>query len=118
MLALDLLKSHSAPKAQAENVAETIIRHQDLGTTGTLTRIGALIQLATIFDNMGGNPELVNKETIVDVVVNYPRMKWSSCFAGTIRRENGLKPWVHKTHLGEEAFPGGVEGNELMREFE
>jgi len=115
---LDLLKSLSAPKEQAENVAEAVIRHQDLGDEGTITRIGALIQLATIFDNMGGQPQLVAKETIEDVVKAYPRMKWSSCFAATIRRENGLKPWAHTTALGERAFPEGVESNELMAPYD
>ncbi len=49
VLALDLLAKEGAPKAQAEAVAEAVMRHQDLGETGTLTTIGALIQLATIF---------------------------------------------------------------------
>jgi len=118
MIVLDLLKKLNAPIPQAEHVAEAVIRHQDLGETGTLTRIGALIQLATIFDNMGGNPELVDKNTIEDVVKAYKRMNWSACFAATIRRENGLKPWAHTTHLGEREFPEGVEGNELMKPYD
>lgn len=117
-IALNLLESLSAPKEQAENVAEGIIRHQDLGDEGTITRIGALIQLATIFDNMGLNKDLVAKETIEDVVKAYPRKKWSSCFARTIRKENGLKPWAHTTHLGEVAFPVGVENNALMAPYD
>jgi cyanamide hydratase len=112
------LKQNLAPIEQAENVAEAVIRHQDLGETGTLTRIGALIQLATIFDNMGGNPQLVHKETIESVVKEYPRLKWSSCFEKTIRKENGLKPWAHTTHLGEEAFPTGVANNKLMEPYD
>ena len=118
LLALDLLKAHHAPIEQAENVAETVIRHQDLGETGTLTRIAALIQLATIFDNMGGNPQLVDGKTIESVVDAYPRMKWSGCFAKTIRKENSLKPWAHTTHLGEEDFPNGVAGNKLMEPYD
>jgi len=118
LLTLNLLKSLSAPIAQAENVAESVIRHQDLGETGTLTRIGALIQLATIFDNMGGNPQLVNKGTIESVVEAYPRKGWSGCFARTIRKENGLKPWAHTTHLGELDFPVGVENNSLMAPYD
>jgi cyanamide hydratase len=117
-LALDLLKLLNAPKEQAENVAEAIIRHQDLGDEGTITRVGALIQLATIFDNMGGQPQLVSKDTIESVTKAYPRKKWSSCFAATIRRENGLKPWAHTTALGERAFPEGVESNELMAPYD
>ncbi|RFU30003.1 hypothetical protein B7463_g6338, partial [Scytalidium lignicola] len=118
LIVLDLLKKEGAPSEQAENVAEAVIRHQDLGDEGTITRIGALLQLATIFDNMGGQPQLVHKETIEDVVKNYPRKKWSHCFARTIRKENGLKPWAHTTALGEKAFPEGVEGNKLMEPYE
>ncbi|CZR60799.1 related to M.verrucaria cyanamide hydratase [Phialocephala subalpina] len=118
LIVLDLLKGLHSPVEQAESVAEAVIRHQDLGETGTLTRIGALIQLATIFDNMGGNPQLVDRGTIESVVKEYPRLKWSGCFAKTIRRENGLKPWAHTTHLGEREFPEGVERNELMAPYD
>ena len=38
-----------APREQAESVAEAIIRHQDLCEIGTITAVGQLIQLATIF---------------------------------------------------------------------
>jgi len=118
LIVLDLLKTLNAPTPQSESVSEAVIRHQDLGETGTLTRMGGLIQLATIFDNMGKNDELVSKGTIESVVKAYPRMKWSSCFAKTIRKENGLKPWAHTTHLGERDFPEGVEGNELMKPYD
>jgi cyanamide hydratase len=114
LLTLQLLESLKAPREQAENVAEAVIRHQDLGDVGTITRIGGLVQLATIFDNMGLNPELVARETIESVVEAFPRKGWSGCFARTIRKENGLKPWAHTTHLGEEAFPQGVAANKLM----
>ncbi|KAH8808395.1 hypothetical protein F5884DRAFT_369000 [Xylogone sp. PMI_703] len=118
LLVLDLLKKEGAPVEQAENVAEAVIRHQDLGDEGTITRVGALLQLATIFDNMGGQPQLIHKETIEDVVKHYPRKMWSTCFAKTIRKENGLKPWAHTTALGERAFPEGVENNKLMEPYE
>lgn len=143
-LALNLLKDTlHAPVSQAESVAEAVIRHQDLGESGKISSVGLLIQLATVFgellrpgvffcdwrrrrakvvwaniDNMGINPELVHKWTIEDVVRHYPRKKWSSCFAATIRKENGLKPWAHTTALGEEEFPGGVENNELMAPYD
>lgn len=114
MIALDVVQKEGGPVAQAESVAEAIFRHQDLGETGTLTQIAALVQLATILDNMGGNPDLVRVETIESVVAAYPRNKWSSCFARVIRKENGLKPWAHSTHLGEKEFPDGSENNALM----
>ena len=137
LLALELLeKKHHAPKSQAESVAEAIIRHQDLGESGTITTLGLLIQLATVFgqcsaltehvqsekltevDNMGMHAELVHKATIEDVVKHYPRQGWSSCFAATIRKENALKPWAHTTALGEEDFPNGVQNNRLMAPYD
>lgn len=118
LVVLDLLAKEGAPKAQAESVAEAVMRHQDLGDVGTITAIGALVQLATIFDNMGGQPELVHKDTIEEVSKHYPRNGWSSCFARTIRKENGLKPWAHTTALGEEDFPNGVLNNKLMQPYD
>lgn len=119
MIALDLVqKQPGSSQSQAEAVAEAIFRHQDLGTTGTITFLGQLIQLATIYDNMGGNTELIHPETKLDVVKVFPRLGWSQCFASTIREENGLKPWAHTTSLGEEDFPNEVLNNKIMSEFE
>ncbi|KAI4174115.1 MAG: hypothetical protein LQ346_008287 [Caloplaca aetnensis] len=119
MLALDLLsKTLHAPMKQAESVAEAVMRHQDIGETGKITTVGQLIQLATIFDNMGGHEDLVHMDTVKDVVGHYPRNKWSSCFAATIRKEIGLKPWAHTTALGEDDFPNGVENNKLMEPYD
>ncbi|MCJ1436440.1 hypothetical protein MMC27_005819 [Xylographa pallens] len=113
-----LLASLSAPQAQNDAVVEAIIRHQDIGTVGTITTLGQVLQLATIFDNMGGHAELVHQETIKDVVARWPRNGWSKCFAQTIRTENGLKPWAHTTALGDEDFPNGVLGNKLMEPYD
>ncbi|KAI4230226.1 MAG: hypothetical protein L6R36_000191 [Xanthoria steineri] len=119
ILALDLLsKELHAPIEQAESVAEAVFRHQDIGETGMITTIGQLLQLATIFDNMGGHKDLVHEDTIRDVTARYPRKKWSSCFAATIRKENGLKPWAHTTALGEDDFPNGVQNNKLMQPYD
>ncbi|KAA6416070.1 MAG: hypothetical protein FRX48_00789 [Lasallia pustulata] len=120
VLALHLLQSegYGAEKDQAEAVAEAIIRHQDIGEPGKITTIGQLIQLATIFDNMGGHADLVHEETIHVVTSEFPRQKWSSCFAATIREENKLKPWAHTTALGEEDFPNGVLNNRLMERYD
>jgi cyanamide hydratase len=116
---MGLIKSQlGAPQSQAEAVTEAIIRHQDLGTTGKITFLGQLIQLATIYDNMGGNPGLVHAETRVDVNKAFPRNGWSRCFHDTIREENALKPWAHTTSLGEEDFPMGVLNNTLMAEYD
>lgn len=67
---------------------------------------------------MGEHDTLVHPETIEDVTKHFPRNKWSSCFAATIHRENGLKPWAHTTALGEEAFPQGVLNNQLMAPYD
>ncbi|KAK8063450.1 Cyanamide hydratase- HD-type [Apiospora saccharicola] len=130
--ALDLLSSSSsllrkesgdvaaAPKPQAEAVAEAIIRHQDLGTEGKISLLGQVVQLATLYDNMGLRPGLVHARTRDAVVGNWPRLGWSSCFEGVICEEMGLKPWAHTSHSGE-AFPKGVKENGetgLMSEYE
>ncbi|KAL3469346.1 hypothetical protein BJX99DRAFT_265288 [Aspergillus californicus] len=113
-LALDVLQRSSgqgdtATQDQAESVAEAIIRHQDLRDIGTITAVGQLVQLATIFDNVGGHAQLVHDDTVKDVIEHYPRLKWSSCFASTVGEEVGLKPWAHTTALGD--FSGHILGN-------
>lgn len=41
-----------APRDQAESIAEAIIRHQDLCDEGTITALGQLLQMATLFGNL------------------------------------------------------------------
>lgn len=48
-IALQQLQSFGAPVAQAESVCEAIIRHQDPGETGTISRMGQLVQISTEF---------------------------------------------------------------------
>ncbi|KAH7115961.1 hypothetical protein B0J11DRAFT_584006 [Dendryphion nanum] len=115
-LALNFLVENGAKKDQAESVAEAIVRHADLGETGELTSLGQLIQLSTVFDNLGANPFLIHKDTITSVVSAFPRQQWSTCFAATMREEVETKPWCHST--ANEGFIEAVEGNELMRPFE
>jgi len=71
-----------------------------------------------LLDNAGAYADLVHPDTIKDVCAHFPRHRWSGCFAATIHRENGLKPWAHTTALGEEAFPAKVLGNTLMEPYE
>lgn len=137
-LALDVLKGYGAPREQAESVAEAIVRHQDLGDIGTITTVGQLIQLATLFgtpkmlqwnpmrqidtiqanvvDNAGQNPTLISKHTIESVVAAYPRKQWSSCFAHTIEEEMALKPWAHSSAIPK--FAETVAGNKLMEPWD
>lgn len=65
---------------------------------------------------MGMNPQLIHKDTIESVVEAFPRKKWSSCFAATIRKEIELKPWCHTTVI--DGFAEGVEGNKLMEPYD
>ena len=77
-----------------------------------------LIFLCLVAKNTGSYANLVHQDTIKDVSAHFPRDQWSQCFAATIHRENGLKPWAHTTTLGEEAFPAKVLGNKLMEPYE
>ncbi|KAF4996935.1 hypothetical protein FDECE_12258 [Fusarium decemcellulare] len=120
--ALNLLGEYGSTKDQAEAVCETVIRHQDLGTEGNITFLGQLIQLATIYDNVGDHPnvknfgEIIHEKTRDEINNKFPREGWLGCFADTIRKEEGLKPWCHTTHIPD--FAEKVEGNQLMKPYE
>ncbi|SPO03683.1 probable Cyanamide hydratase [Cephalotrichum gorgonifer] len=119
---LNLLLDLGTTTDQAEAVCETIIRHQDLGTDGTITFLGQVIQLATIYDNVGDHPnvpnfgEILHEKTREDVNKVFPREGWLGCFANTIKEEVSLKPWCHTTHIPD--FDKKVEANELMKPYE
>ncbi|KPM37976.1 hypothetical protein AK830_g8607 [Neonectria ditissima] len=114
--ALNLVKELGSTKDQAEAVCETIIRHQDLGTEGTITFLGQLTQLATIYDNVGLFNRIIHETTLKDVNRVFPREGWLGCFADTIREEKRLKPWCHSTHIAD--FEAQVESNKLMNPYE
>jgi cyanamide hydratase len=137
-LALNVLQEYGASREQAESVVEAIIRHQDLSDVGTITTVGQLIQLATLFgtfkvsrlkplsqsgtnendviDNAGKNPTLISKHTIESITAAYPRNQWSSCFAHTIEEELALKPWAHSSAIPK--FAETVAGNKLMEPWD
>ncbi|EHK20951.1 uncharacterized protein TRIVIDRAFT_59405 [Trichoderma virens Gv29-8] len=120
--ALNLLLELGASKDQAEAIAETIIRHQDLGTVGNITFMGQVIQLATIYDNASNHPyvknitEIIHTDTLKDVVKAFPRQQWLGCFAHTIDREESLKPWCHSTHIPD--FSKVILNNTFMQQYE
>ncbi|KAF9774233.1 hypothetical protein IL306_007803 [Fusarium sp. DS 682] len=120
--ALILLQDMGSTKDQAEAVCETIIRHQDLGTDGNITFLGQLIQLATIYDNVGKHPhvkdfgKIIHEKTREEVNKSFPCEGWLGCFAATIRKELGLKPWCHTTHIPK--FAEQVERNQLQKPHE
>jgi cyanamide hydratase len=112
ILAIEYLKGLGAEKDLAEAVGEAVIRHQDVGETGSITTIGKLIQIVTLLDNTGANEHLVTPATIESVTAAHPRNNWSSCFATFVREEIAAKPWAHSTHIEE--FAEKVEAyNEL-----
>ncbi|EQL03623.1 Cyanamide hydratase, HD-type [Ophiocordyceps sinensis CO18] len=120
--ARSLVMSAGGPQDQADAVCESIIRHQDLGVDGAITLLGQVLQLATIYDNVGEHPSvdgfagILHRDTREDVIKRFPREGWLGCFAATLRREVALKPWCHTTHIPD--FERKVMGNELMRPYE
>ncbi|KAJ4349224.1 hypothetical protein N0V95_004760 [Ascochyta clinopodiicola] len=120
--AMEVLKILGSTHDQAEAVAEAIIRHQDLGVDGTITFIGQLIQLATIYDNVGEYEgiedfgSLVHEATRDEVNKAFPRLYWSNCFADTVRREESSKPWCHTTHIPQ--FEEKIKANALHKKWE
>ncbi|KAF2838810.1 urea hydro-lyase/cyanamide hydratase [Patellaria atrata CBS 101060] len=115
-VAMEVLAAEGAERSMWESVAEAVVRHQDLGDVGTITGMGLLVQLATVFDNIGANPTLIHPSTIESVVHAFPRHGWSGCFAATVRDEIWKKPWCHTTAI--EHFAEMVENNELMAPYE
>ncbi len=41
-----------APQAQAESVAEAVVRHQDIGERGKMTALTGILQLGTVFGGL------------------------------------------------------------------
>jgi len=115
-MALQELQGFGAPRAQAESVCEAIIRHQDPGESGTISRMGQLVQVATEFDNMGWQPHLVHEDVIKQVVEQHPRLKWSGCFSKAIKAEIETKPWCHTTAIP--GFAEAVANNKVMEAYD
>jgi len=109
-----------APREQAESVAEAIIRHQDIQDKGNITLVTRLIHLGTLLDNIGAGEELVHKQTIENVVREYPRPGWGGCFKSTLSKEKAFKPYTMVSRI--EGFEGLIEKNSsgegLMAKYE
>ncbi|KAI6865093.1 cyanamide hydratase [Hortaea werneckii] len=116
-IALDLLASLDSDLSQREAVCESIIRHQDLGDTGSMTTLTAVIHFATVLDNVGlYAEELVHPDTMKNVTTAFPRNGWTGCFAGVVRRECETKPWANTTRI--QGFAEMVEANGVMAPFD
>ncbi|CAG7557810.1 unnamed protein product [Fusarium equiseti] len=120
--AMEVLKVLGGSIDQAEAVAEAIIRHQDMGVDGTITFLGQLIQLATLYDNVGVYEGIDDFASWIDgttrdsVNNSFPRHGWCSWFACTVRKEESNKPWCHTTHIPQ--FDRQMEVNTLMKPWE
>lgn len=116
-ISLNLLASLDSELSQREAVCETIIRHQDLGDSGNITTLTAVIHFATVLDNVGlYAEELVHPDTIKNVTTAFSRNGWTGCFAGVVRRECETKPWANTTRI--QGFAEMVEGNRVMAPFD
>ncbi|KAI9735175.1 MAG: hypothetical protein M1834_001765 [Cirrosporium novae-zelandiae] len=105
-------------KVQTEGIMEAIWRHQEVvGEEGFISALGMALQISTLLDNIGDHADLIHPDTIAAIVKEYPRLKWSHCFAKTAQAEMKLKPWSHTTVLGEE-FPKNILANKVMNHFE
>jgi len=119
---MEVLKVLGSTNDQAEAVAEAIIRHEDMGVDGTITFMGQLIQLATLYDNVGVYDgvedfgELVHETTRDSVNVAFPRLSWCNWFASTVRAEERNKPWCHTTHIPN--FDKTMEASTLHKVWE
>lgn len=85
---------------------------------GSLSFLGQLIQLGTLYDNISDRPELVHAQTRDAIVAKFPRLGWSKCFSSAMTQEVTLKPWAHTTALGVDKFLSDVEENKLMIPYE
>jgi cyanamide hydratase len=115
MIAYSKTQSYGSSQEQSEAVAEAIIRHQDIdeASKGSITRLGALLQLATLYDNAGQFAELVDETTLDAVVQACPRLKWSGCFSAAVAHECDTKPYSHTTKIGKDDFIGMIKGNKV-----
>ncbi|KAB2102311.1 Cyanamide hydratase [Alternaria gaisen] len=120
--AMEVLKVLGSTHDQAKAVAEAIIRHEDMGIDGTITFMGQLIQLATLYDNVGRYEDIeefgsmIHETTRDRVNRTFPRLRWCSWFAETVRKEESNKPWCHTAHIPQ--FDAKMEVNTLQKAWE
>lgn len=51
-IAMNVLREYGAVQDLVDQVGEVVIRHQDVGTTGTQTAVGALIHVTTLLGKL------------------------------------------------------------------
>lgn len=106
-----ILKETAGDTDYADAVSEAIIRHQELSTSGSISALGLILQIATTLDNVGANTNLIHQETIYAINAAIPRENWASCFSNVLFKEVAEKPWSHSTTLDVPEFNKTVVGN-------
>ncbi|KAG6368899.1 hypothetical protein INS49_003117 [Diaporthe citri] len=120
--AMEVLRVLGGRADQAEAVAEAIVRHQDMGLDGTITFLGQLVQLATLYNNVRAYDGIeyfggwVGEATRDSVNTAFPRRGWCSWFARAVRKEVADRPWCHTTHIPQ--FGKQMEVNTLMKPWD
>ncbi|KAJ3012734.1 hypothetical protein HKX48_006109 [Thoreauomyces humboldtii] len=104
-------------KDLADSVCEVICRHTDF-VNGKITVHGQMIQLGTLYDNIGAQAAWVHPETHKDIVKAYPRHGWTACFGHAMREEVRLKPWSHTTFFDAAGIWAKVDANPIAKPFE
>ncbi|KAM0752519.1 cyanamide hydratase [Meredithblackwellia eburnea MCA 4105] len=101
----------------ADSVAEAICRHTNF-IEGKITTHGQMIQLGTLFDNIGSTPTWIHPTTASAIVEAYPRHGWTHCFGAAMQDEVAVKPWSHTSFFNVEKIWDKVEANPIAKPFE
>lgn len=104
-------------QATADVVAEAINRHTDF-VAGKIQPIGQLVQLATGLDVLGANPDLYNKETIDEIVQQWPRKNFNTHFADLMDLEEKYKPGCHATYPASFDSVSLIRNNKVMAKYD
>jgi cyanamide hydratase len=114
--AREKLLEFGASSFQADEVAESIMRHTDF-VPGQIRKTGQLIQMSTAIDVVGLNPQLYHANTMDEVVKKYPRLGFNNHFADILVKECQHKPGCHMTSRVPETLDY-VRNNKAMEKYD
>lgn len=117
LISHNFITERNGSQATADVVAEAINRHTDF-VDGKIQPVGQLIQLATTLDVIGANPDLYNKETIDEIVHQWPRKNFNNHFADLMELEMKHKPGSHTTFPACSHFVPKIRNNEVMAKYD
>ncbi|ORY56809.1 cyanamide hydratase [Leucosporidium creatinivorum] len=113
----DAEKASQDEKDIADSVTETVARHTNFIDGRCSTHV-QLIQLGTLFDNIGAQASWVAAETVDQVVAKYPRLEWTCGFHDAMKMEVEAKPWSHTTFFNEAEVWDQVLENKIAAPIE